>query len=138
MKKMKNLIITFALFFVSSAMMGQNLIGKSVDDVKKSMKKLYPALSCDDSNLKSLHSTLKFTDKDDLKTLMFFFDESKKCEMSKFMLDNSLLKNSLDTLNKKYDYKGSLKWIESSKGKQYEIILQKNEWFFTLIIQNKK
>ncbi|MBN2682211.1 MAG: hypothetical protein JXR58_06855 [Bacteroidales bacterium] len=136
---MKHLILTLAFFFLFfQGSLGQNLIGKSVDLIKKYMTAKYPKYYCDDTSLKGVHSSIKFIDEDEMRTLMFFFDENNKCKYSKFIIDNTLIKVSLDSLNRKYEYKGNLVWIEQQKTKKFAIAMQKNEWFFTIIIQPKE
>jgi hypothetical protein len=136
---MKHLILTFVISIAAyQGSLAQNLIGKSVEQVQKYMKTKHPEYTCDVSSLKNKHSSLKYVDFDEMRTLMFFFDDIKKCKYSKFILDNSLLKNSLDSLNKNYNYQGNLVWIEKQLFKEFAIAMQKNEWFFTIIIQPKE
>ena len=129
------LLLLSCLFILN--IMSQNLVDENLVSVKTKMKKSHSGLSLDERSLKFNNPSIKYTDLDETKTFMFFFDDNNKCIYSKFVLDNDLLKHSYDSLNNNYKYLGKLQWADKKKSKEYIISMQKTEWFFTLIIQEK-
>lgn len=134
---MKNLLIITALIISSIGIISaQNLIGKNVNEIRQTMKRVRPDFREDKSTINA--KSLKYIDKTKDNTLIFFLSENKICKYSKFMLDVSCAKNTVDTLTKSFKYTDNLTWLDKRNGKDYEIKLLNNEWYFTLQIYEKK
>lgn len=128
------------MFFLITSILvnSQNLIGYHKDQIKKTMSKIRPKYDVDDSAVDCANGSIKFMDIDEERTLMYFIGKDGKCIYAKFMIDNAHLKNTVDTLNNKYKYNGNLTWDDKAiTGKDCLISIEKNQWFFTLIIQPK-
>ncbi|MBI4649086.1 MAG: hypothetical protein HY738_21475 [Bacteroidia bacterium] len=101
------------------------------------MKQLRPDYLIDDSSINDKYPSLKFTDKDEDNTLIYFLDENGYCKYCKLMLASGQAKYVVDTLSRKYKYIDTLTW-EDNRSKKPSIIKMKNsDWYFTLIITEK-
>jgi hypothetical protein len=115
-----------------------NYIGMSKADIVSKMQKNNPGFDLDEGAVNSTYNYIKFVDKYNEETYLFFMDESNSCSFTKLMSDYSNLKIRTDELNKNYKNAGEGKWIYVENGQVYVIELKKEEWFFTIIMKKKK
>ncbi|GEM_PF-227413 len=112
----------------------QNYIGSHKLEIKKNIKEKYKDFYFSKEVMGGKHSFIKFEDYDGLRTLLFVLNDDGYCYYSILMCDYSLLKSTIDSLNKNYDYKDELMWVDYFTGKDnYSIKLKKKEWFFSVI-----
>jgi hypothetical protein len=128
------LFIGLSLFVQSNVV---NFIGMSKDDVMSEMKKSNSSFDLDEGAKNSLHKYLKYVDKYNEETWLFFLSENDVCTKSKLISDYSNLKDRTDKLNKMYKKAGENKWIYVKKDVAYVVELKKEEWFFTIITKQK-
>jgi hypothetical protein len=134
--KLLTLIVGFCL------LVGQtkepNFIGMVKDDIINYMQKNNPGFDLDANAKNDTYKYLKFVDKYNEETYLFFLDENDLCTRAKLMSDFSNLKLRTDELNKKFKKAGENKWLYLEKGTTYFIELKKEEWFFTIVTKKKK
>ncbi|PLW99842.1 MAG: hypothetical protein C0594_16545 [Marinilabiliales bacterium] len=107
-------------------------------DIKKMMPKVRSGFYLDETTMESKNPSLKYTDKSEDNTLMFFLDEDGICKYEKFMLDIDKAKYTVDTLTKNYKYLDDLKWEHDNGRKECLIQMKNSEWFFTVFITEIK
>lgn len=115
----------------------QNFIGSSKDEIVKMMNEKNPGFSLDDGVVNNTYKYLKYVDKENEETWLFFLSDENICTHSKLMSDFSNLQTRKDELNKEYKPAGENKWIFINKGITYIVELKKEEWFFTITIKKK-
>ena len=115
----------------------QNFIGSSKDEIVKMMNEKNPGFSLDDGVVNNTYKYLKYVDKENEETWLFFLSDENICTHSKLMSDFSNLQTRKDELNKEYKPAGENKWIFINKGTTYIVELKKEEWFFTITIKKK-
>lgn len=114
-----------------------NYIGMVKDDVIAEMQKSNSGFELDESAVNTEYKYLKFVDKYNEETWLFFLSDKDICTRSKLMSDYSNLKIRTDELNKMYKNAGENKWIYVKKGIAYIVELKKEEWFFTINTKQK-
>ena len=124
------ILITFFLLFEANA---QNMVGLSKSDIQKKMASDFPKFETNAFGISTNISTLKYVDKND-RTLIFYFGKDNKCEYSKMIEDMDVLQKRITEFNSKYKPNGDLKWIENTRGKNFNIKIEKEEYIFNIII----
>lgn len=135
---MKILLFIFGLLSNAAQAQPLNYIGMAKAEVIKTMQKANPGFDLDDGAKNSTYNYIKFVDKYNEETYLFFMDDNENCSFTKLMSDYSNLKIRTDELNKYYKNAGEGKWIYVENGVVYLIELKKEEWFFTIIMKKKK
>jgi hypothetical protein len=135
---MKLLVLLAGLAFISMQMKMPNYIGMNKTEITSLMNKLNPGFDLDASAKNETYKYLKFVDKYNEETWLFFLSEKDICTRSKLMSDFSNLKNRTNDLNKAYTKAGENKWSYTEKGNTYIVELKKEEWFFTIVTKLKK
>jgi hypothetical protein len=77
---------------------------------------------------------LKYSDKDDSQTLLFFLNEQLVCKSIRLICDKSLKKEKINECNSLYKKTGDNQWTETKKGKRYLIEMKEEEWSFNVTI----
>jgi hypothetical protein len=130
-----------ALIIGLSLLMAQtksaNYIGLSKDEILKVMNESNPGFDLDDGVVNSTYKYLKYVDKNNEETWLFFLSEDDICTHTKLMSDYSNLEIRKEELDKEYKAAGENKWIFINKGVVFIVELKKDEWFFTITIKKK-
>jgi hypothetical protein len=133
---MKNLIVAI-LLLAAFQVKPVNFIGMSKQDIMKYMQKYNPGFDLDEGAVNNNFNYIKFVDKYNEETYLFFLDDKNFCTHSKLMSDYSNLKLRTDELNKSYKKAGENKWVFVDKGNIYLVELIKEQWFFTIVTKKK-
>jgi hypothetical protein len=134
--KLPAIITVIALFAAQGFTI--NYIGMSKPDIIKAMQKNSPGFDYDDGAVNKTYNYLKFVDRFNEETWLFFLSPDNICTHTKLMSDYSNLKIRTDELNKQYKKAGENIWTGSNKGITYTIELKKEEWFFSILMKQKK
>jgi hypothetical protein len=79
-------------------------------------------------------SFVKYEDMDGYRTLLFVLNDDGYCKYQILMCDYGLLKSTIDSLNKSFEYQKDLTWYDYITGKDnYLIKLKKEEWYFSVV-----
>jgi hypothetical protein len=135
---MKIIVFIIGMLTYTAQAQQLNYIGMSKTDIVSSMQKNNPGFDLDEGAVNSAYKYIKFVDKYNEETYLFFMDENNSCSFTKLMSDYSNLKIRTDELNKNYKNAGEGKWIYVENGVVYIIEMKKEEWFFTIIMKKKK
>ncbi len=130
---MKKIIVLLLIVISSLHVLGQNFVGAHKLEIKKVMKEKFTDYYFS-KEVMGKSSFIKFQDYDELRTFLFVLDDNGYCKYHILMCDYSLLKTSIDSLNKTYEYKEDLTWYNYVSGKNnYVINIKKEEWYFSII-----
>ena len=135
---MKLLVLLAGLMFVSMQPKTPNYIDMNKTEIISSMNKLNPGFDLDEAAKNTTYKYLKFIDKFNEETWLFFLSDKDVCTRTKLMSDYSNEKNRTEELNKLYKKAGNNLWTYTDKGKVYSVELKKEEWFFTIVTKLKK
>lgn len=78
---------------------------------------------------------LKYADKDESMTLLFFLNADSTCKSERFVCDKSLKTQMIKEYDSIYTRSGDDVWTETKKGKKYIIELKEEEWSFNVTIR---
>ena len=96
--------------------------------MKENWKELYE----DDSSRNPIFNMVKYIDRLQSQTLIYFFSKEDTCQYSKWMCDYSMLNKVVTDLNEKYKQSAEDSWHYTSEGQEYRITLATGDWFFTI------
>jgi hypothetical protein len=130
---MKKIIVLLFIVISSGWVLGQNYVGAHKLTIKKEMKENYRDFYFSKEVL-GKSSFVKYEDRDGYRTLLFVLDENGYCKYQILMCDYSLLRPTIDSLNKNFEYQNDLTWYDFISGKDnYLIRLKKEEWYFSVV-----
>ena len=133
---MKTILVSVIIgFLVSFNLNGQNLIGYSEKDVRQYMADNQKEMTFQNFINNSTFKYLKYSNKDETLTLLFFLNEQSVCKSVRRVCDKSLRAQEIKELNSKYKKKGNNLWAETKNGKNYLIELKEEEWSFNITIK---
>ena len=116
----------------------QNFIGMHKTEIVMVMKETQKDFKLNTDVVNKKYNYLKFEDRINEQTVLYFLDEEDNCTYIRFMSDYSNYNSVLDSLNTKYTRKNDNTWNYTDKGSIYVIYLEKGEWFFTVNTKKKK
>ncbi len=133
-KNLKPTLLILITFFLIIHAGAQNMIGLSKSETEKKMASDFPKFTSSSFGISTNINTLKYVDSKTDRTLIFYFGKNNKCEYSKMIEDMDMLQKRITEFNTKYKPNGELKWIENTRGKNYTIKIEKEEYIFNVII----
>jgi hypothetical protein len=115
------------LIVYSSIISGQNLIGYKDADIRKYMKENRKDMSFNKvTNTRFIY--LKYSDRFDSQTLLFFLDTDSVCRSIRIICDESIKAERIKEFNASYKPGGENRWIDSRNGKDYIIRVTDEKW----------
>ena len=132
------LIFTFlfyAAFFNISAQ--HNFIGRNKDEIAGIMKESYNNFKLNKDVINRTYKYLKYEDKISEQTVLFFLSDGDKCTLVRWMSDYSNINEMIASLDKNYHKTGKKSWEYTDQGKEYSVVLEDGEWFFTVTFKLK-
>ena len=131
---MKNFIFLTIFFLTAIACQAQNLIGLSSDEIKKYMTENRKEMS-QDRVVNQSFDYLKYSDKSDTETILFFLSSDSKCSSIRIVCDGDLKQKKIKELDDLYSKKGTDSWTDAQNGKKYQIKAVSSEWSFSITIE---
>jgi hypothetical protein len=122
------------LFLASMNLNGQNLIGYSEKDIRQYMAENKKSMTFQNFVNNSTFKYLKYTDKNETQTLLFFLNEQLVCKSIRLVCDKNLKTEKIKECNSLYKKTGDNQWTETKNGKSYLIELKEEEWSFNVTI----
>ena len=115
----------------------QHFIGLNKSEIGKIMDVKFHSFNLEENSKNTTYKYIKYVDKYNEETWLFFLSNEDVCTYTKLMSDFSNLNLRVKTLNKDYKKAGPNLWTYTDKGSTYTIELKKEEWFFTIITKKK-
>jgi hypothetical protein len=113
---------------------GQNLIGYSEKDIRQYMAENQKSMIFQNFINNSTFKYLKYSDRAESQTLLFFLNEQLVCKSIRVVCDKSLKTEKIKECNSLYKKTNNNQWSETKNGKSYLIELKEEEWSFNVTI----
>ena len=123
------------LLLISINLNAQNLIGYSEKDIRQYMAENQKNMSFQNFINNSTFKYLKFADKDESQTLLFFLNEQSVCKSMRLVCDKSLKAEKIKEYDSLYKKTGDNQWTEIKDGKSYLIEMKDEDWSFNVTIK---
>jgi hypothetical protein len=130
-------LTVFIFLSVAFSVGGQNFIGMYKDDITEEMKKRYPSLKLNTDVINHDYKYLKYEDKINEITMLFFLSKDDKCTLVRKMCDYSNINDELGDLESKYKSTGKNQWVYEDGGNKFLVTLEEGEWYFTITTKLK-
>ncbi len=129
------------LFFLSCfsfvSVYSQQFIGMHKDEIIEVMKVSQKKFSLNTSNVNPHYNYLKYEDRINEITILYFLSDDNECKMIRKMYDYSNINDVETELNGKYEKVGKNNWEYRYMLQKFSVELIEGEWFFTIIIKKK-
>jgi hypothetical protein len=133
---MKTIIVSSILLLsISINVNAQNLIGYSENDIRQYMAENQKDMSFQNFINNSTFKYLKYADKDESQTLLFFLNEQSVCKSMRLVCDKSLKAEKIKEYDSHYKKTGDNQWTETKNGKSYLIEMKDEDWSFNVTIK---
>jgi hypothetical protein len=116
----------------------QNYIGMQKDEIIQEMKKMHLSYKLNSSAVNPYYKYLKYEDKINEITILFFLSDDDVCTLVRKMCDYANINDEVDELNQRYKSIDKNNWKYEDKGKTYIVTLEEGEWYFTVTTKLKK
>ena len=134
---MKQFIASLVLLFFTCSvkLSAQNLIGYNAKDIKLYMTQNQKGFSNQSIINNNTFKYLKYTDRKETQTLLFFLSADSVCKSIRLVCDKTLKAEKIKELDSKYGKSTENIWTETKNGKKYLIELKDEEWSFSITIR---
>lgn len=137
MNKIMLTLVSCLLFIFTSNAKAQFYVGKHADEIKELIKKEYPYLKLNTTDVNTVYKYLKYEDRINEITALIFLDEDDKCKMVRVMYDYANINDVFDYINKNMVKVGENKYEFSPYRKRLTVDMSEGDWFFTLTVKAK-
>lgn len=116
---------------------GQNLIGYNGKEIKKYMKENRGEMSIDNVTNKKF-KYLKYSDRSDSQTLLFFLNPDSVCKSVRMICDVSIKEKKVKEFNFIYKRNGENRWIDKRDGNDYLVEIRDEKWYCIITLEPGK
>lgn len=138
MKTTAFVIYSILFLAVADHLQAQNYIGMHKDQIIETMKETEKQLKLNTSTVNPHYNYLKYEDKINEITVLFFLSEDDMCTLVRKMCDYSNINEVVNELDEKYNSAGMNKWYYKENGQRYIVELTEEDWFFTVTTRMDK
>jgi hypothetical protein len=128
------------LFFLTLCinLSAQNLIGYNEKEIRQYMREKKKDFSFSNMVYNNTFKYLKYQDRNETQTLLFFLTADSVCKSVRLVCDKSLKTEKINELNSTCTKTGNNLWSETRNGIKYLIELKEEEWSFnvTYVLNN--
>jgi hypothetical protein len=118
-----------------SSFFSVNYIGKDKIYIEQYIKENHKALKLNTSNINNSYKYLKFEDKINEVTVLFFLSDDDKCTLVRLMGDYSNINDIVFELNSLFTKTDKSNWKFIDNNRDYLVNLEEGDWFFTVTIK---
>lgn len=137
---MKRALLSLILFTAGhclSVIYAQQYVGLHKDVIMQRMSDEHKTFKLNTGAVNRTYQYLKFEDKINEITILFFLSDNDECTLVRLMADYSNINDIVSELDEKYNSTGKDQWEDITRGKNYSIALEEGDWFFTVTIREK-
>jgi hypothetical protein len=127
-------IILGLILAVSFQIQAQQMsfVGLTKEDVKEKMKDDFKKFSPDETVVKQTYNYLKYVNRNNSITWIFYFSEKDICKSTKKVCDYSEYDIVHEELNEQCEKVADGEWEFLDDGKVFTLALTEEDWYFTL------
>ncbi len=133
----KFISILLLAFIILLYIPAQNYIGLHKDELINVMKSTQRNFKLNTDAVNNKYKYLKYEDKINEQTMLFFLSEDNFCTYVRLMCDYVNLNKVIENFNSQYTKTSQYKWTYKENGDVYTVDLEKGEWFFTVSIRKE-
>lgn len=115
----------------------QNLVGYKSNEIVKFMSTSKSDMNRDNVS-NSTFRYLKYSDKYDTQTILFFLNPDSVCKSMRIVCNNSIKTSKIKELDSEFSRTGEKTWIDRRQGKSYSVVLADGDWSFSITIESEK
>lgn len=130
--------ILLMFLFLSFLASGQSVIGMTKEETREVIKKDHREFRRDNSVTKQAFNYLKFVNSDKTRTWILYFTDEDICKTSKLICDYSEFDKVVGKLSSNYKKVADSQWEYMNKSDTIQLILTKQEWYFSVRETRKK
>lgn len=140
MRVLKPLLIltTVLLLFAGSSLKGQSMIDLTKEEVRVMVKEKHMEFRRDRSVVNQRFNYLKYVNGLRTRTWIIYFTDEDICRSSKLVCEYGEYDEVLEDLNEAHDKVGESEWSYDLNGDSIQVILARQEWYFTVREARKK
>ncbi len=139
---MKTFILLASMILIGAlstrSVYSQHFIGLHQEEIKEVMKNDHKKFKLNTSAVNPHYKYLKYEDKINEMTMLFFLSEDDHCTLVRQMCDYSNIIEVVEDLNKSYKSVDKDSWEYEAGKKTYLVTLVEEEWYFTVTTRLKK
>lgn len=133
-----NILLAAIILNGDNSLFTENYIGKNKEYIEQNIKEKHKAFKLNTTNINNAYKYLKFEDKINEITVLFFLSDDNKCTLVRLMGDYSNINDIIYELNSLYTKTDKSNWKFTENNTEYLVNLEEGEWFFTVTIKEKK
>ncbi len=137
---MKPLLIltTVLLLFAGASLKGQSMIDLTKEEVRVMVKEKHMEFRRDKSVVNQRFNYLKYVNGLRTRTWIIYFTDEDICRSSKLVCEYGEYDEVLEDLNEAHEKVGESEWSYDLNGDSIQVILARQEWYFTVREARKK
>jgi len=116
---------------------GQNLIGFKSNEIKSFMSTNRKDMNMD-KVVNNSFRYLKYSDKYDTQTILFFLNPDSVCSYIRMICNKSIRSEKMKELDSTFTKSGDNIWTDKHSGRNFLVKLVDEEWSFTVTIETEK
>lgn len=133
------LILTTALLLIEgSPLKGQSMIDLTKEEVRVIVKDKHMEFRRDKSVVNQQFNYLKYVNGLRSRTWIIYFTDEDICRSSKLVCDYGEYDEVIEELNDTHEKVGESEWSYELEGDTIQVILARQEWYFTVREARKK
>ena len=130
--------LSVILLFFNLSLSGQNLIGYNEKEIRQYMRDNQKNMDFQKFTNNSTFKYLKYVDRDDSQTLLFFLTADSVCKSIRLVCDKSLKKMKTKEFDNIYKKGGENIWTEIKNGKRYIIELKDEDFSLSITFRSSE
>jgi len=138
MLKCLKILLLLVVFASGADVEGQSLLGMPKEKVQALVDKDYKEFRRDNSVVKQHFNYLKFVNGAKTRTWIIYFTDEDICKSSKLVCDYSDFDDVVEKLSASHKKAGDSRWVYQQGDRTVEVLLTKQEWYFTVRESFKK
>ena len=132
------ILTTVLLLFAGLSLKGQSMIDLTKEEVLVMVKKTHMEFRRDKSVVNQRFNYLKYVNGLRTRTWIIYFTDEDICRSSKLVCEYGDYDEVLEDLNEAHDKVGESEWSYDLNGDTIQVILARQEWYFTVREARKK
>lgn len=126
------LIAPMMILAICPVLCAQTMIGRTKEEIREIVKKDHKGFRPDNTIVRQQFNYLKYVNSMKTRTWILYFNDHDICKTSKLVCDYSEFNDVMEELGEKYEKAAEDRWEYREGPDHYQVVLTKQEWYFTL------